>query len=358
MTSVEIRTALLNDMNRWVTPAQFGEHPKYLHVVIINDDEDMLEVAKQMALLAHFPTFNEKNPNTCTRISILGKKDETALWEKTFGNLQKSQIKDHPDGWIEVPLDVLVEYEPVDVNKESEVKSWIEKRKKESMYHLVDYDKEYIINKSKSNKNPFSIDREMLAMRANSVYEASQTFDIIRANDIKNVDEFDTPIKSFLKMNVADVQSSWEKLNDVLLEESNRCLADSICVRWRILEEIRKIDREQDKDHKEKSIFDILKCHLEEMSCSEHARWNVEKLINGFRPYTKMEVIEDENLCGPERSRLISYLKKNNAILAHIDLCSYSRLRRVDLESIKYDSFLLLAMVKYWEETILSLIHK
>lgn len=349
MTSVEIRTALLSDIDYWVVPEMFGIHPKYLHVVIVNDCEEMLEVAKQMALLAHFPTFNEKNPDTRTRISILGKEIDTALLKKTFGNLLKSQIKDHQDAWIDVPLDVQVEYVVWDIDKKSKVKDWIDACNKDSKYHQVKYERSDIITLNKTKRNPILVNREVLAMRANSVYEAAQTFEIIRADDIENVDEFDTPIRSFLEKDIEEVERSWKKLNDDLLEESNRCLADSICVRWRTLEEIQKIEELQHKNQKKKSMFEILKHHLAEMSCSEHARWNVEKLINGFRPYTRMEVIKDENLCGDARTSHINYLKKNDAIRAHIDICSYSRLRRIDLVSIKYDSFLLLAMIKCWE---------
>lgn len=360
MTAQEIRTALLNDINSWVTPAQFGKKPKSLHVVIIDDDEDMLEVARQMALLAHFPSFDENNPNTRTRISILGKAEDATRMNEVFGNLLTVQQGDKANSWIEVPLDVQVEYVVLDIDKKSVVKDWVDAHRDKTKYHLVEWNKAGInaAFQRTTTELPGIQNREELAKRASSIYTAAQTFEIIRAEDIKNVAEFETPIQIFLKKTPAEVEKCWLDLKDIRLEESNRCLADSIYVRWRSLEHIREIekplDKNKDKNKKEKSIFEVLQAHLAEMSHSEHARWNVEKLIHGYRPYTNLEVIADENLSGAARTAQINYLKKTASILAHIDLCSYSRLRRIDLESIKYDSFLLLAMVKYWEKNNLS----
>ena len=94
----------------------------------------------------------------------------------------------------------------------------------------------------------------------------------------------------------------------------------------------------------------------EALSKSEHARWVVEKLIMGFRPLNEEERLEDETL-STNKKRRKEYrdgLKKNAAKLAHIDLCSYSDLRRVDPDNMKYDSFLMLAIPKILENTMVS----
>lgn len=342
MEAQDIRTALLNDIDNWVTSTQFGKTPKYLHVVIINDDEDMLQVAKQMALLAHFPSFDENNPDTRTKISILGKAEDAARMNEVFGNLLVLQNMGKQNGWIDVPLDVQVEYVIWNVEKKSIIKEWVDACEKDVKKHLVKYDKADIIRLSKTKEHGVLPDRELLAMRASMVYEASQTFEIIRAENIANVAEYETPIRLFLEKDLEGVKRKWSEPDYHLLKKSNLCLAESICVRAASLRYMRLTD--------DKSLYDTLTRNLAAMSKSEHARWNVEKLIHGFRPYSKSEVIEDENLSGDIRAARISYLKKNESILAHIDLCSYSRLRRIDLESIKYDSFLLLAMVRYLEK--------
>ena len=75
---------------------------------------------------------------------------------------------------------------------------------------------------------------------------------------------------------------------------------------------------------------------------SEHARWNVEKLILGFRPLNAEERCKDESLFGNEKTENRKELKQNKKI--HVDLCSYEELRRVDIGNMKYDYFLMLAM--------------
>ena len=84
----------------------------------------------------------------------------------------------------------------------------------------------------------------------------------------------------------------------------------------------------------------------EALSKSEHARWAVEKLIMGFRPLNEEERLDDEKLAAHKKKRkeYRNNLKKNSSKLAHIDLCSYSDLRRVNPDDMKYDSFLMLAI--------------
>lgn len=82
----------------------------------------------------------------------------------------------------------------------------------------------------------------------------------------------------------------------------------------------------------------------EPLSCCEHHRWIVEKLIMGYRPLNAGERIEYERLFGKERTYYVSRLKKDPCSPALIDLCSYRDLRRIDPDNMKYDSILLLAI--------------
>ena len=90
----------------------------------------------------------------------------------------------------------------------------------------------------------------------------------------------------------------------------------------------------------------------ENLCKSEHARWVVEKLIMGFRPLSNEERIEDESLSSykDKRNSFRKELKTSEAKLAHIDLCSYTDLRRVNPDDLKYDSFLMLAIPKILEK--------
>lgn len=347
----KIRNAFFNALlvkqdgdERTVLYKLLAKQPRYLHVIIDGDDDLMLETAKQVALLAHFPTFKEDNPKTRTRITILGKK-KTSNFGDIFGNLSKVHIQAKNENcdkslesWIEVPTDVFLEY---DTLGDSSVDKW---RKD---HECSDY-LQVVLNKKcleDENTNLFTLSAEQfesLAMRVNAIYDASQSFDLIRAEDVEHVHEFDIPVKNFVLLSDDKVEKAWGNPNTD--KESSRAMALSMFLRIETLKCLKRGD--------DKTLYDTLVRHLVPMSQSEHARWNVEKLINGFRPYTMEEVIDDENLCGDARKDRIKQLKNDPAKKAHNDLGSYDHLRRIDLGAVKYDSFLLLAMVKYWEGNV------
>lgn len=61
----------------------------------------------------------------------------------------------------------------------------------------------------------------------------------------------------------------------------------------------------------------------------EHARWNTEQLLMGYRPLTEEEqktVHKDMRLKTPYKSKM-----------AHLDICSFERLMEIDKRSIKFD---------------------
>ena len=82
----------------------------------------------------------------------------------------------------------------------------------------------------------------------------------------------------------------------------------------------------------------------EALSRSEHARWMVEKFIMGYRRLNNNEILKYESLFGKDRDDYLMKLKRNASDPAHIDLCSYHDLRRIDPDDLKYDSFLVLCI--------------
>ena len=98
----------------------------------------------------------------------------------------------------------------------------------------------------------------------------------------------------------------------------------------------------------EKDLLKLVGNNLKTMAKCEHARWNVEKLILGFSPFSSQEHYEYNRRFGASRSSYRNKLKKNDA--HHINLCSYDDLRRIDPDNMKYDSFLMLAMVRILRE--------
>lgn len=103
------------------------------------------------------------------------------------------------------------------------------------------------------------------------------------------------------------------------------------------------------KNH-EKNLLLLVGNNLKAMARCEHARWNVEKLILGFSPFSPQEHYEYNCRFGFSRSSYRNGLKKNKG--HHINLCSYEDLYRIDPDNMKYDSFLMLAMVKILKEGI------
>lgn len=98
---------------------------------------------------------------------------------------------------------------------------------------------------------------------------------------------------------------------------------------------------------KYRQVLRIVKENIASLAMCEHASWNVEKLINGFVPLTAKEHYEDNIHFGASRN---SYRKKLKKKTHHIDLCSYQELRRINPSDMKYDCFLMMAMVRILKE--------
>ena len=74
---------------------------------------------------------------------------------------------------------------------------------------------------------------------------------------------------------------------------------------------------------------EFTKQELDTLARIEHARWNMEQLLIGYRPLTAIEQVE-----------VLKDLKQKNPYkgkLAHYDICSFARLEEIDKESIRYD---------------------
>jgi hypothetical protein len=108
-------------------------------------------------------------------------------------------------------------------------------------------------------------------------------------------------------------------------------------------------EKEQRKSDEKVKTEDAWEKFNMALSQSEHERWVVEKLIMGYRPYSDQERFQYESLFGEERKAFRKKLKNNASDPAHVDLCSYRDLRRINPDDLKYDSFLMLAIPKILE---------
>ncbi|MBQ0060320.1 MAG: hypothetical protein KBT15_00920 [Bacteroidales bacterium] len=82
-------------------------------------------------------------------------------------------------------------------------------------------------------------------------------------------------------------------------------------------------------------IKEAIKANIEDVKVTEHNRWNVEKLLMGFRPLTKEE-------CGASKQEK-KVLRKSSQ-LAHLDICSYEQLQQIDPGTIIYDASVNMAL--------------
>lgn len=125
--------------------------------------------------------------------------------------------------------------------------------------------------------------------------------------------------------------SSWRL--KVVNRWSSRANANSIPIKLRSVNAHLINDRQQ--------LEDILMDNRQLLMQVEHNRWNIEKLIAGYRPYTDNEL---KNLPKYKTDAWEDYVSAIKKMKAHIDLCSCSELSKRDFNNISYDEVLIRAI--------------
>ena len=199
---------------------------------------------------------------------------------------------------------------------------------------------------SKLEDEIYSIDTSM-AQFADRIYGLGTVIENLPYHDIHSVERYSMALDVFLysKMEkelgyIVDEKAWNDKDNqmDVLLGLSNIFCADCFKTRYNSIKPCWENGKLTERQAWEK--------HFLSLSKSEHARWVVEKLILGFKPMSNNQRLIDEGYIKnkEEKKRYRKGLKSDWQSPTHIDLCSYSDLRRVDPDNMKYDSFLMLAI--------------
>lgn len=340
---------------------------EYVRAVIIGSDSLSLNIARQMALVCHYPNFEDDKGYHRTVITIVshragGRDDVDALrkhFEAITGNLlpeciwRCSYYGTDTTEWSSSKTESFIDLEfefvglgnndvntfitdKLDTESESvvsvidnsdelseETVSWIQ-RHCHQYCHLNDYKHD-----DEVKDNAVDVRR---AQVVNMLYEASCHLEDVYPSDLYKVVAYKTALESFcLHTSAGKRQSYWNKINGVPLKVSSLCCADFIDTK------IRSVKAGGcDMNH-------LNGPELERFARSEHARWNVEKLISGFRPYTLQERYADERLFSDPLALRKERKRMKTEMHAHIDICSCNELIRVDFESYKYDCFLTLA---------------
>lgn len=349
LTALEAHDALYN---------MVGSHQR-VHVVLEGTSGLMMAVARQIALLVHFPTFDDSTGKNRTLITILFDKNKVApsaiidfvsqeeylcnlsryckCSVRNFGDATALDVR-HEDSFLDIELEFVgFDGEGFDrYNSEGAI------RIKESYFLL---------------NEPEPLDETIdlsLAKRVNMVYNVGMDFDNLASDDPNTAERYDRALFYFCyHQSPQSTQDAWNKIKDsqtqIRNKLSNVFCAD--CFLSRLLYVVNRTKRPEGEilsssafkeflKNNYQKVLDIVKDNLQMLARCEHARWNVEKLVLGFRPLTDQERLEDEQLFGSDRQAYRKRLKDNGI---HIDLCSYRDLRRIDPGNMKYDCFLMIA---------------
>ena len=306
---------------------------EHLEVTIAGDSPLMLSIARQVALSAHYANFDETNPIR-TVITLVSKNTqiiEELQKEEYLCNLPlfcKTSVNGsepkNADSHIDIELRVTNERDENDntlVMSEDEVKAFLGK---------------------KSEGDNYCIDTRK-AVLTDRMYSLGSWIDNLPAEDIHNAQRYAMALNVFqhnlLHKPITQLVNAKKWESDLIAVKnglSNVFCADCFESRAKGVMRYAEANGMTEEEAWEECI--------EGLSKSEHARWVAEKLIMGFRPITEQERLGEECLFGAERRQFFNQLKKNPKDPAHIDLCSFAELRRINPYDMKYDSFLMLAI--------------
>ncbi len=342
---------------------------RFVHVVIIGADSLSLHIARQVALICHYPNFDDEaeqyrtiisiiNPRSHSRDSVEKMKTEftkitgnlmsECLWtcscyNKKFEKWSSPQTKSFIDvefefvGVNECDTDALLK-ELVEKDGEALVSvinngyalsdntvSWLTQ-------HCYQY---YRLNDTDLNNDIIDCRIDIRrAMIINLLYHVGTHLKDICISDIYEIEKYDTALSSFcIHATERKKEACWNQLNDLKLKLSNVLCADCIDTKLRSKNSCKK----NKSRHFDRINFECL-------AKSEHARWNVEKLILGYRTYSAEERYKDELLFADSSAMKVERKRMKNDLYAHVDICTCRELMRVDPDNFKYDCFLTLAV--------------
>lgn len=325
------------------------EEKKHLHVIVDGDSGLMLSVVRQVALTAHFPNYDEDGRRNRTVITVVRSKDKTDMdivrllkKEEYLGNLldycryTADGKTEHPDSYIDLELKIETAQPTIDSKKEIEKK-------------VCEQD---VISYCDSLHETGTIDTGK-AQYADRMYNLGAEIVNLPYADIHSVERYSMAMDVFLftRMNKPletlikeDRWSAEENQAEVLMSLSNIFCSDCFSIRYNSIRPYWETEKKSGKPRMtEKQAWET---HYLALSKSEHARWVVEKLIMGYLPLDNRQRLRDEGNIRDKalKKQFRKELKFNWQSPAHIDLCSFSELRRVDPDNMKFDSFLMLGI--------------
>ena len=316
----------------------------HLHVVLQGDSPLLLAVVRQLALSAHYLNFEEYDPldrlvcRNRTVITLVTQKKAADILEEldreeNLGNLLKYVRHtvfgkvENADSYLDIELEIVTEPSAGNdtvIITEEEVRAFVE---------------------SGSSDEIFSIDTRK-AVVASRVYCLGAVIDNLPYEEVHSPGRYSRALDTFRYKVLEDkkeqqlITPKWKDVTVVRNGLSNIFCSDCFESRERAISQLYPGDR-RISDRERNAIWEKRNAAL---SLSEHCRWVAERLILGFSPLSVQERTEYESLFGKKRAAFSRQLKNDPIHPAHIDICSYRDLCRIDPDSLKYDSFLMLAI--------------
>ena len=333
------------------------ESKERLHIVLPSDDNRMLFIARHVALYAHYANFNEEcedEASSCkTRISIIT--DDVNIKQKlsqeqflcNLPNYCRYVVEHNVEGVIEQKIENHNSYIDIELNIVSYKPA---KGKNDILIEISQEDVDnYFEQVSKDNEDIFTIDTRK-AFYTGKMYNIGEAIDNLPAENIHNTKRYAMALNVY---QYARLSEKPQKLFDKKIKEgeqyklrellSNVFCSDCFKSRAQAIMRLNSGNLKNDTG--------LWARYNEALSKSEHSRWVVEKLIMGFRPFNEeehhqYEVLRAQFRCNDKLKKFHDNLKRNDQVLAHLDICSYRDLRRINPHDLKYDSFLMLAIPK------------
>lgn len=359
------RRYVLKHIKEWEGSGIGPRSNYFLHVVLDGDDPLMLSIVRQIALLAHYANFDESKSHTHSTITILYenvltvdelklKIDELSKEEYLYNLIKYSKYTLYPPQEEPWHNDGALPFLDIDF----ELRSARDFKGCSTGYRLPS--KEIIKSEIENYELPMQIDASDVnkASLVNLAYYIGKDIDNLPSTDNNSAKRYSTALDCFNRIITPEKRlRKWNKpfinndkesvtVSQTALRNMLSCIFSADTFESRIRGLMQTKENVGSKAYLLTNWNDIrnaISKNLKELAQSEHARWNAEKLILGFRPMTDEECYTDEcNVRGRKEYR--DSLKKRADDPSHIDLVSYSDLRRINPQDMKYDCFIIIAM--------------